>query len=184
MYVYIKYISLILLCITVSGCSYFVKDNLKGLNEKKEYVKSGTIINDVSLSTGGKLLVLPFKAGKDVEANEELDKITMFIIRGVIEAFKENGKDSNLEIVFSEDNIRADFILEGFITGIIKPAKLSSWILRDKECSLFVEGKIYKKKSINPILIFSDTVKSKKASILDLGLSSGRNIGNFIIKGK
>ncbi len=166
----------------LSGCAFFLKNKPKEIADSLTDTINGTIIHDKILSQGGKLLVLPFRAGPGVEANEELDKIALMMIRGLLDVFKAHNDQAKLKIIFSENKADADFILDGFITKISKPSKWKRWIFRSKTKSLGFKGKIMQTGSITPILFFSDTIQTKDKTAVDLGLLAGKRIGDFIFQ--
>ena len=65
------------------------------------------------LLRGGKLIVVPFRAGEDAVATKELDHLALTIVKGMADGFLE--MNSNIVVVASRDANEADFIMNGYI---------------------------------------------------------------------
>lgn len=165
----------------LSGCSFF---SAKEAGYQPATVVDFTdkkLVNKAVLSAGGKLLVLPFRAGEGVPSNEELDKVSLVVIRGIVDSFNASKGHSKLEIIFSDDRNEADFVLMGYITKMSSPSRLAKWVLRKKQSILAAEGKILQRKSSIPVVTFKEKVKMKDKAFSELGLELGQKVGHFIV---
>ena len=165
---------------SLTGCSWFKH---KPVEQPRivARVNSGKILNDKRLKEGGNIVILPFKAGAGVEATDELDKLSLMIVKGIADTL--TNQSNNFNILVSENANKADLILEGHITSLRQPSKLNRLILRKKKKDLGVKGKMIDRTTGQTLMIFSHTQESKnpKANDQDLAYQLGTNIGFFIL---
>lgn len=142
------------------------------------------ILNEASLQKGGKLLIAPFRAGVNVEANEELNKIALMVVKGITEAIKEQG-ENNFEILSYAQAQEADLMIEGHITKLTKPSRMNRMGLGDQKISLGLEGNMVNLETGEKALIFSDLDErgQKGNTHQDLAYAMGRAIGQAIAAG-
>lgn len=127
-------------------------------------------------------MVVPFSAGPNVEANEDLDKIALMIVRGILDTIGEN--HDTLRLVYSEQD-DPDLVLDGRVVALNHPSTLKKWTLMDTKKFLAVEGKLVDYETGYAVVYFSDEQKAKKGSEDQrlLGLRAGQNIGKYILSG-
>jgi hypothetical protein len=151
------------------------------LLESASSLKDARIVNVERFKEGGKLVILPLKAGVGVESNKELDKIALMIIKGVSEILeRENGK---ITVVFDDGAEDADLIMKGHIVERTVPGKMKKFVLMNKNIELGVEGKLIDRNTGETIVVFSDQQKTnlKEGNFLQLGYTIGQNIGQYIV---
>ena len=168
----------------VSGCSWL--NFQKTIPEEKVgFVPIGKIINLQRLKKGGKLLIIPFKAGEKVELNEQLDKAALRIVKGIAEALMEQD-NSGFKILLANNADEADIVIKGFVREFKETSKIRKWFLRKKKISLGVEGKMIDFKTQEIICVFKDRQETtkKEEDHNSLGLVIGCGIGQFILSGK
>jgi hypothetical protein len=171
------------LIIVLSGCSWFKKssaheNSLYSATSLSLPVDSGKIFHKEKLKKGGKVAVLSFTAGENVEADEELDKIVLMIIRGISDSFE----GSSLNVVFEDDAKNADFVIEGHVTKMLSPSKLKRWVMQKKKIELAVEGKMLEAKTNQTLAVFTDSEKAKsnRGDYKQMAFVIGQNIGKFL----
>ena len=177
----------IILFIFGHGCSWLgIHKSRETLPESANpYIsKSSKIVDKALLKKGGKVAIIPFVAGPNVEANDELDKISLMIVKGLAE---ELGVSGVFEIVTGEAAKEADFILDGRITSIGKTPsweKVATASLKNN-VKLAVQGRIVTVTSKDLVLVFSDdrSGRQNQQTHQQLGLSLGQDIGKFILRG-
>lgn len=162
-------------------------------SHRKQTLKSGhfegkrRIVDAQRLQQGQNLAIIPFKAGVGVEANEELDRVALMIVKGISDVFTDNrgGKDDYFNILTAENSQKADLIIRGHITAIRRLSRVSRWALMKKEKSLDVDGKMTDARTGETVLIFADRAKTKKKTedYKQLGYRIGKKIGRFILSG-
>ena len=74
------------------------------------------IVNREVFSKGGTLVVLPFKAGVGVSANQQMDRMSMMIAKGAIDYLVE--QKTPFTILTTQDQGNPDLIIEGYIEDI------------------------------------------------------------------
>jgi len=175
-------IVLVLVLSLSPGCSFFSNKKRIASLKPATFIHAGNMIDKNALSKGGKVLVLPFKAGEGVEANEAFDKSCLMIIKGVADSFGGNQKHSlDFEAIFSDPGDIADFILEGYITRLEYPSFFRRWVLMDKTINVEVKGQIKRCQSEKVVIVFVDKMKIESSREKYLGKTIGKNIGNFIL---
>lgn len=142
------------------------------------------ILNEASLQKAGKLIIAPFRAGVNVEANEELNKIALMVVKGITEGIKEQN-ENNFEILSYAQAQDADLIIEGHITKLTKPSRINRMGLGDKKISLGLEGNMVNLETGEKVLIFSDLEErdQKGNTHQDIAYAMGRSIGQVIATG-
>ena len=153
---------LIISIIFLSGC--FAHAPLKSNGIAMPEV-SGSVADVSKVRSGGKLGFVPFKAGPQAEDNEELDKLSLMLIKGIREGLQAH----KAAFTVTDKAEEADFILEGYIEEFSR-TKFS------------VSGEIWGRDSGAKVLTFasSRTMKPKKSDSLDTAYRAGVAIGNFI----
>lgn len=139
------------------------------------------MISPQKLQEGGKLLLVPFRAGGNVVATKELDKIAFRMMQGISIALEDNKPD--FEILINLDQSQPDFLIDGYFTVKKESSDfLAKWFFRKKKYVLGVEGKLMDANSREVIAIFSDTMASNspQEDFVYLGFRIGQNIGDFI----
>jgi len=155
--------------------------------ESNDFVEKGQIVDASRLQQGHNLAIIPFKAGVDVEAGEELDRAALMVVKGISDAFADDhsGKHAHFKVLTAEDSQAADLIVQGHITDMIKPSKVGRWVLLKKGKKLGVEGKMIDAQTGEAVVIFSDHAKTsiRKEDHAPLGYRIGQNIGRLILSG-
>ena len=146
-------------------------------------VQTGKILDDQLLRQGGKVLIVPFKAGVNVAADDELDKIALMMVKGIAEALMEKG--ATFEILGPDRAREADFIVSGYVTGVGQSSRFSRWMFEKPCVSLQVEGRIIQAASQKNVAVFTDEERadSRKKDHKQLGYDIGKDIGRFILSG-
>jgi len=173
---------LFFLLFLIFSCSWIGSQEAKPTT-KVEFVETGQIINPQKLKEGGSLFIVPFKAGINVESNPELDKIALMIVSGISEILRD--QNQNIELLDAGNAHNARFIMTGYVTELKKPSKMKKWVLRSKNITLSVKGKMVDNNSGDTVLIFTDNNNSSKAGLdhKKLGLAIGQDIGRFVTYG-
>jgi hypothetical protein len=167
---------------SLCGCSFFHR---KGTVESppKPLVQSGKIVNKEKLSTGGKLLIIPFSPGEDVAATSKMEKVAVMIAKGISEVIMES--DSPIEILMAHNSDMAQMILSGHVVRMSSTKGVKKLLLNKRQKSLGVQGKLFDKRTGQLIAYFSH---EKQTSVIDesfedIGLMIGKDIGRFILSG-
>lgn len=171
-----KKIMLLFLCLCLGCASAKIKER-----PQRGPLTSFKIFNEAGLQKGGRLLIAPFKAGVNVEANEELNKIALMIIKGITEAIKEQN-ENNFEILSYAQAQEAQLVIEGHITKLTRPSRINKMGLGHKKISLGIEGDMVNLQTGEKVLIFSGLEERDRKGIThrDIAYSIGRSIGQRI----
>ena len=163
--------------------------NVEGeqLLEKNNFINKGRIVDAKALQQKQKLAIMPFKAGANVEASDELDRVALMIIKGISDAFlrSQDGNHGHFQILTAENFSEADLIVRGHITDLISPSKIRRLLPLKAKKTLGVAGKILKSETGEVVLIFNDREASDDTQddYSQIGYRIGKNIGEFILSG-
>ncbi|MBI5415480.1 MAG: hypothetical protein HZA29_01560 [Candidatus Omnitrophica bacterium] len=148
------------------------------------WVRTGKILDGQLLRQGGKVFIVPFKAGVNVTADDELDKIALMTVKGIAEAMKERG--ALFEILGPDRAREADWVVSGYVTGVGRPSRLSRWMFQKRRISLQVEGRVIQSSSQKNVAVFTDEARGdpRKKDHKQLGYDIGKDIGHFIVSGQ
>jgi len=155
--------------------------------ELNAFIDKGRIVDAERLQQGRNIAIIPFKAGVRAEATDELDRVALMIVKGVSDVFADDqsGKHAHFNLLTADHSDNADLIVQGHITDMGKPSKLSQWVMFKRKIFLGVEGKIIDAQTGNVVLTFKDTTvtDTKGENYKDLGYRIGNNIGQYILSG-
>jgi len=184
-----KYLFLLVLVLISSGCS-LLKGKPKPAepavafstsSENPKPLQDIKILDKEKFSQGGKILVVPFSPGVNVAANDEFDRASLMIVKGIADSL--NGEAGARFTVLNAENAEtADLILEGRIMSMKESGKLKKVVsFKDKKV-LAVEGKMVDARSGAIVFHFTETQESinKKQDFIDLSSSIGQEIGKFL----
>lgn len=169
-------------CATGKGRLFSKKENFK--EPEPEY--SSVVLRPSFLKKeGAGLIVVPFTAGVGVEANKDLDRLSLMIVKGVIDTLNKDGV--HFKILSSQEADKADFIIQGHIIHRVNPQAHRGWMFRPRDAVLSVESKMTERKSGNLILIYS---RERKVKFLENGTEDetalarhlGQDIAEYILE--
>lgn len=146
----------------------------------KQGMAQGRVIQPERLSKGGRILLVPFRAGESVVASEELDKIAYRVMQGINNSLAEN--PPYFDIMINDETELPDYYINGYFTrkrespGFIKALRLRQGFI------LGVEGKLVDANTQEVLATFSDEVSSSDPGedFIHLGFQLGNNIGEFL----
>jgi len=181
-YKYITKILILILIMPLVSCSW-LKAKVPLSRKTVEAKTIGSIVQLELLHEGGKVLAVPFKAGVNVEATDNLDIVALRIVKGISDAIEQTGVP--IEILTSANSDEAKFILQGHIVEMKTSGNMKKFLLRGKDIVLGVEGQMVDKKTKKVVLYFKDRIKAKlrDKSYRVLGQEIGYGIGQFISSG-
>lgn len=140
---------------------------------------SGAVIDEPVLLKGGSLVLASFKPGPGAEANDQTDKISVMLIKGIEEVLATN--DVPFILKEGQEDEDADFVLDGFIEEFTRSGKMSRLMLKN-QAHLSVDGGIWSQLSGTKVLVFSSSaiINMKKEKPVDVAYRMGRAIGRYI----
>ncbi|MCA9401837.1 MAG: hypothetical protein KC713_09430 [Candidatus Omnitrophica bacterium] len=172
----------VFLLFTSTGCLWMNEEPNTVVKAGPSYdIDRSHVINADIFQRAEKIAVVPFNPGPGIPANEELDRISLMIVKGVAETI--NQQSSGLEVLVDENVGSAELILEGHITEVTKASLFKKMTLRSQERGVSVKGRLIDRKTGEPILVFTDTKEAleDKELLEDIGERIGRSIGQFIL---
>ena len=181
-FVYMDKIFSLSLCflLTAGGCAWLKSDN-KGPSEATQYLQTVKVVDKERLSKGGKLLLVAFQPGSDVVADDEFDKITFMILKGIADELKT--AKAPFELLSAAQADDAELILEGWIKSTGKTSLARKMMFRKEKAELVIDGKIVDRNDGKTILVFTNAreAKNKTDEPKQLGLIMGYDLGQFIV---
>lgn len=140
---------------------------------------NGSVLDEMLLSEGGDLALTPFKAGPMAEANDELDHLSMMILKGVKESLDE--QKTSLHII-AESQGKPKIAFEGYIQELSRTNRFSRMMMRPNRSSLVLVGDLWLISTGKRLLTFSIERKfnSKKENFTNVAYEMGKDIGKFI----
>ena len=175
--------SLLILCGCATGGKKHPSAKKISREPKSEY--SAKILRPAFLKKdGASLVVVPFTAGIGVEADSDLDRLSLMIVKRIIDALNKDGK--HFKILPAEEADKADFIIQGHITHPENLERHRVWMFSAKEVSLSIEARMAERKTGNLILIYSRELsapltKEKRADELSLAQQMGQDIAEYLL---
>lgn len=146
----------------LSGCFAHAPIKNEGLPGP---VVSGNLVDIPKLKAGGKVGFMPFKAGPRAEANDQLDRLSLMLIKGIGDALQE--QKTNLTVTQQEEE--ADFVVDGYIEEFSR-ARFS------------ISGALWRRDVGERALTFASSrnIKAKKQDPMGTAYQMGMDIGRFI----
>ena len=128
-------------------------------------------------------MIVPFTAGEGVEETDQLDKVSLMLVKGVYDTFQD--ASSHLKMLEADKIDDADFIIQGHIVSISKPSKVNKLMLSNGKKQLQVQGKMTDAKTGETVVLFDDhqETSQKDEDCKHLGYVIGENISHFILSG-
>lgn len=182
-----RYLLLIMLIFISCGCC-LVKGRTKPagpgvsaptLPEEEPFSKNIKILNEEQFRKGGKILVVPFTPDVNAAAGEQLDRVSLMIVKSIADSL---GASSRFSVLDADNAATADLILQGRIMAMKQAGRLKRLATFKDKKSIMVEGNLVDAKSGQIVFHFSDakTSRDKTQTFVDLGSSIGRDIGEFL----
>ncbi len=134
-----------------------------------------------TLVKGGKVLIVPFSAGENVQAGDQLDHVSLMIVKGIADAVGSRG--TPFKILAGQDAQSADFVIRGRILQLEEKKHFSKpWQRKSKSYILQVEGSVLGVDNEEILAKFSQTktAKSRTDYFETLGYDIGVEIGRFL----
>lgn len=171
---------LILVAVTSFSCSHHAVDK-KTVAVDSVPLQEARVIQPEKLASGGHLLVVPFTAGVGVAANEDLDRISLQIIRGIADTLEVQG--SPFKLLVDADSQEADLVIKGRVTLLDQHKKIKALPGKVRIKSIRVEGSVLGVEDEALLAKFYETSKSNNQndSFEAMGYRIGVAIGKFLL---
>jgi hypothetical protein len=165
--------------LTLVSCAH-APVHKQGSPKAVESQVGGIVLDQSLLSQGGDLALGPFKPGDQAEANDETDRISSMILKGIKDYF--DSQHTSLHVVDATQT-HPKFVLEGYIHEFSKAGKMSRMMMRPNKDVLRIEGEIWLIPSGQRLAGFSANKKfdPKKEKPFDVAYALGHDIAEFIV---
>ena len=173
---------LLAVCLAVAcvGCS---SHNLKKsvFSEELSPLKMARVFQRERIAHGGNLLVVPFSAGEGVQASDELDHVSLEIVKGISDILQAKGRP--FKFLDSEDAQSADLVIKGRVVRLEEKTGFKMLPGKHKILSLAVEGSVIEVQGEEILAKFSQDKKGagKGDTFENLGYRIGVEIGQFLL---
>ena len=165
------------------GCALLPAKKPPLQNKELQVFHSANVMRPALLKEGSGIVVVPFSAGPNVESTPALERVSLMIVKGTMDALND---DSHLKVFSSADADKSDLVIQGHITRRDIDAKgARKWLLfHSKENVLALEARVTERETGNLVLVFS---QQRKADInqkdeLTLAREMGKEIAEFLFK--
>ena len=162
---------LLLGCILASGCF-----GLRGAQEAGGgSIFSVQVLRPDLVEKGGWLEVRPFKAGRDAEATDELDRFALKIISGVSDALIE--EDHPIKFFVRRGNEQADLLIDGHIERFKAPGRMGRMLMKtDVDVVLEAEVRSVEDKELVALVLVRKRISSEDKGLEKEAYAIGRGI--------
>jgi hypothetical protein len=139
----------------------------------------GAVLDADTLAQGGEIALVPFKAGTNAEATDELDRLSLIITKGITDSL--NAQATSLKVVDAAEG-KPRVALQGYIEEFSRSGKMSRVMMRPNEMSFSVVGEVWLISDGKRLLTFSTDKRfdPKKQKAVDAAYHLGKEIGDFI----
>jgi hypothetical protein len=166
----VKKLPFLFIIFLICGCSSS-KKTIQPYSYIETPVVTGSLINHAAFERGGTLGLGLFRPGSGAAANEETDRLSSMLIKGVKEALQ--AEKTHFTIL--DDPKNSDCLLEGYIEEYSHKGRFSH---------LSVDGEIWLQETGERIFLFQTSVmiNNKKQDPIEVAYQMGLAIAHFIGK--
>jgi hypothetical protein len=165
-----------------SGCFSSTPKRSSLRTHSDDVSAAGKIIKESEFKKGGSLAILPFKAGVNAEATPQLDRVSLMIVKGLIDYLSE--EKTPFTILKTQDQGQPDLVIDGYINDFVEPGKMKRWVMQNKKAVLSVDGYMEIPSTKERIMIFQHKrmMTDPQKDGLDLAYQTGQDLGRFIVE--
>jgi hypothetical protein len=147
-----------------------------------EFNATGKVIKPNEFKKGGSLVILPFKAGENAAAGQQLDRVSLMIVKGMIDYLAQ--EKTPFTVLTTEEQGKPDLIIDGYINNFTEPGRMKRWVMQNKNAVLAVDGYMEIPATKERILIFQHqrSIVDRKKDGLSLAYAMGQDLGRFIVE--
>jgi len=164
----------------INGCIFNLSKTPSVVREEKA-AGVNKVVDVPRLKEGGKLAIIPFRAGAGVAATSDSEKASLMFVKGISEVLLANNSSVSIVAVTEADS--ADLLIKGHITSFKQPKGLRQRYLGGGQYAMTMEGKMVDQKTNQDVFYFSQhqNSKDKGTDVKELGYQIGKKIGEFIL---
>jgi hypothetical protein len=170
---------ILLIILGLNGCAW-LSPHRSSQPEAVISLQSGRIIDKEVLDKGRTVCIIPFSPGVNVEANANVNRSALMIVKGLSEALKE--RNSNLKVVFGDEAEYADLLITGRITEIKRTPFYKRWLRYPDILHMEIDAKMIDPANDRTVALFQNKKDShnKQQTLQELGFMLGKDIGNYL----
>lgn len=172
---------LFILFVNSVGCSSHRRENVTQ-GAAISPLKQARVFQKDKFAKGGNILIVPFSAGANVSASDDLDHVSLMIVRGIADVL--GSEEKPFKVLVRQDAQDADIVIKGRILQMdLKKNLKKPWAKRVRKLTLEIEGSVLAVEPEEILAKFSQIKKSKsKADSLEsMGYVMGTEIGQFLL---
>ncbi|HOW36134.1 MAG TPA: hypothetical protein PL155_06955 [Candidatus Omnitrophota bacterium] len=146
-----------------------------------ELVDEARVLDTAAFKSGGNLLIVPFRPGPGVEANDKMEKISLMAFKGIMETL---GKARTpFRILTNEDAENTDLVLKGHVTALGESRGVTKWVAGQEKSFLAIEGQMSDPETGKNVLVFSyrEIVGLNQEDYQLMSYRIGQRVGEFIL---
>ena len=154
----VKNLSFFIIILLICGCSASKKTIIADSLDETPVI-TGSVVNASAFQKGGTLVLGSFKPGVGAAADDETDRLSAMMIKGI----KDTLPEDNTHFTLTTDNPNgSDFFLEGYIDDYGRDKHYSPVKLRKNQVHLSIDGQIWLRETGEKVFLF------QTACIIDL----------------
>ena len=172
-----------LIVVSIAGCALIPTKKFSHHNKKSPALYSANVMRPALLKEGASVVVVPFTAGTDVEATQDLQRVSLMVLKGIVGTLQND--NIHLKVFSSEDAGKADLVIQGHITRRESSVGSSKkWLFHSKAVVLALEARVMERKTGDLVLIFSQEQKADltQKDELTLAQEMGKDIAAFLLR--
>ncbi len=133
------------------------------------------------LKAGGKIAFTPFKAGAQAAADDQLDRVSLIIIKGITDRLAQS--KTSLAVVTPQEE--PDLVFGGYVDELAQNSRYQRLVLRRGKGRLVISGQIWLSSTGAKVANFAayahlDAYQDVTGAAYELGLSLGNEIAGKI----
>jgi hypothetical protein len=176
----VKNLSFLFIILLICGCSSSKKIVISDASGETPLV-TGSVVNAAAFGKGGTLILNSFKAGAGAEADDDTDRLSSMMIKGIRDTLP--GLNTHFNIP-ADDQDGSDYFLDGYIEDYGRDKHFSHLTLNKNQVHLSVDGEIWLRDTGEKIFLFQTSTvinlktQDPKSVAYQIGCAIARFIGS------
>ena len=127
-----------------SGCFWHAPPRLGGgqaqvKSSEKPLNVAITLVDAAALKSGGKIAFTPLKAGARASADEQSDRVSLMIIKGMADRIAQ----SRTSLIIAAPEDEPNLVFQGYIEELLQNSRFKRLVLRRDKGRLAISGEIW-----------------------------------------
>jgi len=138
-----------------------------------------TLVNAAALKSGGKIAFTPLKAGPRASADEQSDRVSLMIIKGITDRLAQ----SRTSLIVTGGENEPDLVLQGYIEELSQNGRFKRLVLRRDKGRLSISGEIWLSLTGAKVLTFAGYAHlSDYKDVFQAADALGEALGDEIVR--